>query len=92
MTNITTSGLCGPVSYRAHFESVKIDVASSPMDYDMAGLTFGFYSESLDLVGTRSFTVQAYLQDYSSIKSPIETGFIEIVDRCLNPFSITDPG
>ena len=57
VTNMTTSGLCGPVSYEAHFESVKIDSDSSPMDYGMAGRIFGIFSESLDLVGTRSFTV-----------------------------------
>ena len=48
------------------------------MDYDMAIRTFGIYSEDSNLIGLREITVQAKLQDYSSVVSSIETETIEI--------------
>ena len=89
MTNMTSSSLCGAITYDAYFESTEIDGASSPMDYDVAGRTFGIYSEDLNLIGPREITVQAKLLDYPTVVSSIEIGSIEIIDPCLDPFSLT---
>ena len=75
---MTSSSLCGPLIYDANFESSVINGGTSPMDYDMAIRTFGIYSEDSNLIGLREITVQAKLQDYSSVVSSIETETIEI--------------
>ena len=63
------------------------------MKYDTLTRTFDIYSEDLELVGTRTFEVQAFFKDYpvtSFAPNLVET--IEIFDPCDKPYSMTDPG
>ena len=64
------------------------------MRYDASTRTFEIYSEDNALLGMRQIEVRGYFRDYPSIKSdlPNLTTTIEILDPCLKPASITDPG
>ena len=64
------------------------------MAYDTAtaSRTFLIYSEDFSLVGDRTFTVAAYLSTYpNSMTSPTPdaSSTIEIINPCLDPFSLT---
>ena len=94
-TPIPDHGLCGSLSYTATFEGAAIDTTTStPMAYDTAtaSRTFLIYSEDFSLVGDRTFTVAAYLSTYpNSMTSPTPdaSSTIEIINPCLDPFSLT---
>ena len=61
------------------------------MAYDTTSRTFDIYSEDTALIGDRTFTVAAFLSDYSVTKTatPDASSTIEIIDPCLDPFSLT---
>lgn len=61
------------------------------MSYEGLTREFSIYSEDLSLVGLKQIKVQATLQDYQSVVSALETTTIEIIDPCLDPFSLTIP-
>lgn len=65
-----------------------------PMKYDTMTRSFDIYSEDLSLVGIKSFEVQAFFKDYSTVTSlvPNLVETIEIFDPCDRPASLTDPG
>ena len=92
-TPIPNHGLCGPLTYTATFEGATIDTTTKPpMAYDTATRTFDIYSEDFALLGDRTFTVAAYLTEYpTSTKSPTPdaSSTIEIINPCLDPFSLT---
>ena len=84
--------LCGDLTYTATFEgSVADGTTKPPMAYDSASRTFTIYSEDFNLLGDRTFTVAASLTQYpttvTSLPDASET--IEIIDPCLDPFSLT---
>ena len=56
--------------------------------------TIEIYSEDFDLIGLRKIEVSGFLKDYPSMRSelPNLTTSIEILDPCLRPASISDPG
>ena len=83
--------LCGDLTYVATFESITINTTTKPpMEYDTATRIFTIYSEDFILVGTRSISVEAYLNDYSqeTRAAPVTTT-IEIINPCLDPVSLT---
>lgn len=94
ITSPVTHSLCGEVDYDVFFEGQQIDTSSMPLSYDTTTRTFEMYSEQMALLGTRSIAIQGYFRDYMHIKSAppdLETT-IEILDPCLRPASITNPG
>ena len=90
--NNAVKPLCGELAYEATFDGTTIDTTSSPMSYtadsDLEG-NFTIYSEDFSLIGNKKITVQAYLASYLSIKSDMQEMTIEIIDPCLEPFSLT---
>ena len=82
------------MDYQVLFEGQLIDEMSSPMRYDTLTRTFEIYSEDFDLIGTRSIEVRGHFREYPTVMSdlPNETTTIDILDPCLMPASITDPG
>ena len=62
------------------------------MSYDMSSRTFGIYSEDLLLLGDKQIELKAFLTEYISVTSgtPLQTT-IEIIDPCINPFSLIVP-
>ena len=67
---------------------------SSPMRYDTLTRTFEIYSEDFDLIGTRSIEARGHFREYPTVMTdlPNVTTTIDILDPCLMPASITDPG
>ena len=91
VTNPIAHNLCGKLAYTAKFESEPIDAMTKPpMSYDTNTLSFVIYSEDLSLLGTRVITVAAHLEAYPLTKTakPDVATTIEIVDPCLDPFSL----
>ena len=86
-----TASLCGPIKYTAYFDSSIINKLTEPMSYDVLTQQFAIYSEDLNLLDSRQFQVQAFLQDYPTVISSIETSTIKFIDPCINPFSLTVP-
>ena len=62
------------------------------MTYDPLTRTFKIYSEDTSLIGFYPITVEAYLEEYPTVRSPVaKTTQIEIIDPCLSPFSLKAP-
>ena len=61
------------------------------MAYDTATRMFTIYSEDFSLLGDRTITVKAFLTEYivTFYYAPKETTTIEILNPCLDPFSLT---
>jgi len=84
--------MCGQLSYRATFNSDSLSSNSNPMAYVESSNKFAIYSEDFNLLGMNQFGIQAYFTDYNSIDSGTETvSEIDIIDPCLNPFSLSVP-
>ena len=86
--------LCGDLTYAATFNGSPIDLttkASTGMAYDTATRTYDIYSEDFALIGDKTFTVEASLTTYPVTKSatPDASSTIEIINPCLDPFSLT---
>jgi len=83
--------LCGLLTYTATFNGQAIDaITKPPMAYDTVTNTFDIYSEDRTLIGYQVITVAAYLSEYTLVKSslPDVTTTIEILDPCLDPFTL----
>ena len=86
--------LCGGLTYTATFNGSPIDTttkAATGMAYDTATQTFDIYSEDFALLGTRTITVAASLTTYpvTVTATPDASTTIEIINPCLDPFSLT---
>ena len=64
------------------------------MSYDTVTRTIEIYSEDFDLIGPRTIEVRGFLKDHPLMRSelPNLSTSIEILDPCLTPTSIADPG
>ena len=67
------------------------DPLNEPLGYDQSTRTHTVYSEDLDLVGTKPYTVNAFLTDYPSTKTstPDATAMIQFDYPCFDPNSLT---
>ena len=84
--------MCGGLTYTATFEGVAIDpITKPPMSYDTLSKRFSIYSEDFSLLGDRTITVRAFLTEYPVTETafPNQSTTIEIIDPCLDPFSLT---
>ena len=81
--------LCGSVGYRAYVNDDEIDGSSLDFSYDMEARTFEIYSEKTSLIGAQEIEVQAFLINYPAVQSLFEMATIEIIDPCLDPFSLS---
>ena len=61
------------------------------MSYSSELRNFAIYSEDFDLLGQNKFTVQAYMKEYTDVKSETLEAEIELIDPCLDPFSLVMP-
>ena len=59
------------------------------MTYSQENQTFNLYSEDLNLIGIREYTLIARLEDYPTTTSDLMVGQIEVIDPCNEPGSIT---
>ena len=58
----------------------------------MSANQFSIYSEDLSLLGMNSIKVQAFFTEYTSVTSGTPTATqIELIDPCLDPFTLTVP-
>ena len=85
--------MCGGLTYEATFNGSPIDTttkATLAMAYDTATQIFDIYSEDFGLLGTRTITVMAYLTTYpvTQTATPDAATTIEIINPCLDPFSL----
>lgn len=74
------------------FNGQVIDTSTKPpMAYNTLTLTFIAYSENFALLGDRTITVASFLTNYPITKSakPDASTIIELIDPCLDPFSLT---
>ena len=86
--------LCGDLTYTATFDSQLIDTTTKPtigVSYDTSTLMFDIYLEDFSLLGDRTITVAAFLTDHTVTKTvtPDAAETIEIINPCLDPFSLT---
>ena len=58
------------------------DPLSEAVGYNPTTLTHTVYSEDFGLIGTRSYTMQAYLLQYTQVVSLVSTAQIEFIDPC----------
>ena len=74
--------------------NIAIDTVSQPLQYDTSTRTFTLYSEDFSLIGTHVYTLQAHLTSYITTATAIkaETSTITIIDPCLVPDDLYDPG
>ena len=86
-----TASLCGPITYTASFLGSIINTTTQPMSYDALSQQFAIYSEDFNLLDFKAIQVQAFLQEYPTVISPIETAQIEFIDPCIDPFTLTVP-
>ena len=85
--------LCGPLSYEATFRGSPIDASSEPMSYTGTSNTFAIYSEDDNLIGLQPITMVASFTQYSQINAgPAITTDILIIDPCVDPFDLVNPG
>ena len=70
-----------------------IDKTTLPMIYDMDTRMYTIYSEDLTLIGLQPFSIEAHLTDYPVTATPVQavTSTIDIIDPCIDPFSLTMP-
>ena len=68
--------LCGDLTYEATFMSQAIDSVAQPMSYDPASHSFAFYSEDYNLIGSQEFTIQAFLTNFPTVVTAVESAFI----------------
>ena len=61
------TALCGGFTYTATFDGQQITSSSSPMSHDNASRAFSFYSEDFGLIGSHTFTIEAFLTDYTTV-------------------------
>ena len=63
-----------------------LDPVAQPMSeavgYNPTTLTHTVYSEDFGLIGTRSYTMQAYLLLYTQVVSLVSTAQIDFIDPC----------
>ena len=85
-----TKQLCGTLDYSATFEGQALSEDTEPMSYNSAMRQFSIYSEDENLVGQRTITLSAHLNDYPGIRSddPPISATIEIIDECASLDSI----
>ena len=77
----------GPID--ASYDPVA-DPINDPVAYDQASRTHTIYSEDFGLIGTRLYTVYAFMTEQPHITSlPDAEAYITIVDPCLDPESVT---
>ena len=70
VTSSFPNTLCGSLSYSATFDTTTIDTESTgPITYDSDLLTFVLYSEDVNLIGSHTITLSAFLTDYPEIVS-----------------------
>lgn len=84
---------CGDFTYEATFMGDYVDAASLPMVYDADLRRFTIYSEDMDLIGKHPYSIEAHLTDYPVTRTRAQAvkSTIEIVDPCIDPFSLTMP-
>ena len=58
------------------------DPLSEAVGYNPTTLTHTVYSEDFGLIGTRPYTMQAYLLQYTQVVSLVSTAQIEFIDPC----------
>lgn len=67
-----------------------LDDTTSPMGYDTSTRFFDIFTTDTNLAGSQDITLEAYLTDYSSIKTQTpETTTLLIIDPCADAISLT---
>ena len=83
--------LCGDLTYTSQFNDAVIGATSTPLAYTMSANEFSIYSEDLGLLGQNIVKVQAFLTQYTAVESSVLETTIELVDPCLDPFTLDVP-
>ena len=82
--------LCGQIAYEAYFDgNILNGITSLPMIYDSKTGEFQIYSEDLSMIGLKTITLKASLEEYLITKASDQIFSIEIVDPCISPVSLS---
>ena len=88
MQSKVEENVCGGVSYEVIFREEVQTLDSRPLSYDNTDRKLSFSSNDYSDIGEQSFTIEAYLTEYPSIKVTIDAT-LKVESPCPNANFIT---